>query len=70
MDNERLEALRNLKERLLRLRKEKAGLMDILEDLEADGEAEADNLEKEITVLQSILDAAKESHERETVFRF
>jgi hypothetical protein len=70
VDKEYLEALRNLKERLLKLKQKKASLLGILEDLEADGEAEVDALEKEIIVLQSILDEAKESRKQETVFRF
>lgn len=73
MSEEYLEELRRLKERLLRLRREKASLLSMLDDLEEDGEAEAQALEREIAELQLILDAKaakKRAREEEVVFRF
>ncbi len=69
MDEEYLEALRKLKKRLLKLRREKAGLLDLLDNLEADGQTEADVLEKEIAELQFLLEE-KKKRERDVVFRF
>jgi hypothetical protein len=70
VDKESVETLRRLKERLLRLRQEKSRLLETLDDLEADGESEADTLEKEIVALQSLLDEKRNPSKRETVFRF
>lgn len=70
MNTESIDTLNNLKERLITLRQEKMRLLELLDDLEAYGEAEADNLEKEIAALQSVLDSAKKSRKQETVFRF
>jgi len=70
VDEEYLEALRNLRERILTLRRKKANLLGILDDLEAGGETEVDALEKEVAELQLIVEAKRKAREQEVVFRF
>lgn len=70
MTEEVIAELEALKERLLRLREEKACLLGMLENIEEDAENEADVLEKEITELQSQLEAKKKPREQEIVFSF
>lgn len=80
MTQGRTEELRSLKERLVRLREERAHLLDVLENLEKDANNEADGLEEEIADLDRRLKAKKKSpsskeqetsgSEQEIVFRF
>ncbi|MGD6934171.1 MAG: hypothetical protein ACQCN5_08200 [Candidatus Bathyarchaeia archaeon] len=71
MDEEYLEALKRLRDRILKLREEKANLLSTLDDLEADAEAEAGAIEEEIAVLQSKLGAKKKkAQKQEIVFSF
>ncbi len=71
LDEEYLEALKRLRDRILKLREEKANLLSTLDDLEADAEAEAGAIEEEIAVLQSKLGAKKKkAQKQEIVFSF
>ena len=80
MSEEYIKELKSLTDRLLRLRQEKAHLLDMLENLEADATDEADALETEIADLERRLKEEKKSKsskkpdtsgsEQEIVFRF
>jgi len=80
VSEEYIKELKSLTDRLLRLRQEKAHLLDMLENLEADATDEADALETEIADLERRLKEEKKSKsskkpdtsgsEQEIVFRF
>jgi hypothetical protein len=70
LDEEYLEVLRSLRERIVRLREEKSLLLSKLDDLEAEAQEEADTLEQEITVLESKLEVKKKGQKHDIVFSF
>lgn len=70
LDEEYLDALKSLRERIVKLRSEKATLLSMLDDLEADAESEVDTLEAEIAVLESKILVKKKMPKQEITFNF
>lgn len=70
MDEDYLEALRSLRERIVRLREEKAFLLSKLDNLEEEAQEEVDTLEQEIADLESKLKVKTKRQKHDIVFSF